>query len=62
MKDRPTINNNSEITVAQRTPKRPNPALLQLVRLMARIDAEATFAEMNELTKLDRFGESTKND
>ena len=60
MKDKPTINNNSEITVALKTPMRPNHALLQLVRLMARIEAEATFAEISKLTKPDKFGESTK--
>ena len=60
MKDKPTISSSSRITVAQRTPKRPNPALLQLVRLMARIEAEATFAEMSKLTKPDKFGESTR--
>ena len=35
----------------------PSPALLQLVRLMARIEAEAAFAKSCQVTKLNKLGE-----
>ena len=57
MTDKLTIKSKQGMGKAAAKPDCPNPALLQLVRLMARIEAEATFAKSCQVTEQNKLGE-----